>query len=215
MSMAQTDMVLNTIGDIKDECINIGGGISSIEELLAPNRYYTPEMVADPGMRSASYTMKSSTEEQHFFYEDTPPDVDSKSIVWKTVADVTGPALLHSLSMSSNYYGADRQGKPAIKIYWRLTLDDKVYVYRFGSKSSSSQDHSNVSITTNNAISSVSTSGLKSKGYLDNSEDISLKLSNAILADHIKYEVSLGRLTGFETTVVTQIDTTLKYQLID
>lgn len=203
------------IGTLKPLIEYNGGGIASIKELLAPNRYYTPEMVADPGMRSASYAMKAATEKQHFFYNGTPPDVDSESIVWKTVADVTGPALLYSLSMTTNYYGADRQGDPAIKIYWRLTLDDEVYVYRFGSQSSSSQDHSNVSITTNNAISSVSTSGLKNKGYLDDSEDISLKLSNAILADHIKYEVSLGRLTGFETAVTTQIETTLKYQLIN
>ena len=26
MSMVDTDMVLNAIGDVKDECINIGGG---------------------------------------------------------------------------------------------------------------------------------------------------------------------------------------------
>lgn len=213
MNMAQTDMIMSEINDVKSECVNIGGGISSIEELLAPNRYYTPEMVADPGVRSAAYKL-TGDDGQHFFFESTPPDVDSESIVWKTVADVTGPALLHSLSMTTNYYGADRQRNPAIKIYWRLTLDDEVYVYRFGSTSSSSQDHSNVSISTNNAISNVSTSGLKSAGYLDNSEDLSLKLSNAVLADHIKYEVSLGRLTGFETAVTTQIDTTLKYQLI-
>ena len=157
--------------------------------------------------------MRASEEKQHFFFTDTPPDINSPDVAWRTVAEITGPVLLHSLSMTTNYYGADNTGKPAIRIYWRLVLGDKVFAYRFGNKYNS-QNHSNVSITTNNDITDVSTSGLKNEGYLDDNESVSLKLSNAILANYIKYEVSLGRRTGFETSVVTQITTSLKYQLI-
>lgn len=191
-----------------------GGKISTIEELLAPNRYYSPEMVGDPGVRSASYTMLADEERQHFFFTDTPPDIDSPDVVWRTVAEITGPVLLHSLSMTTNYRGADSTGKPTIKIYWRLTLNDRVFAYRFG-YTTTSQHQSNVSITTNNDIADASTSGLENEGYLDKGENVSLKLSNAIFANHIKYEVSLGRRTGFETAIVTQIETSLKYQLME
>lgn len=170
----------------------------------------------DTGMRESTYEILYTDEKQTFFFNDDAPEIDDGSVVWETPTEVSGPATLNKLSFIAYFPGEPGSPNYPLAFYWRLTIDDEVYSYRFRCNSSS-QKQANINISTDNAISDVSASGLQSDGYIDTqvTTAITLKLNKAVFANHIKLEVAVGRQTGYGSSTTTILGSTVKYQLLD